>query len=148
MPETTVAAVDPDPVSVMRPFAVEVLVSPEYVTMIVHVFPVVGVKTVVDEQVPPVIAKVPFPVPLAFAIDGAAEKVNDPVPEFVTVIVLGPFVVVPPPFRTGLGALKASVAPVTVNVTALLAAAAPVTVTVTFLALSVAPAVMVKVAVS
>jgi hypothetical protein len=140
------AVASPVPVIVTCPFAVWVFVWPEYCTAIVQLPP--GAITVVLVHVPPVIEKVPFPVPLAFAIVGANVNVNGlavgPVAMLLTVIV-PVFVPKPPLFNAGLGPENAIVAPVTVNVTGVLVP--PGVVTVTFLAPSVAPRVIVNVVV-
>ena len=90
--------------------------------------PVVGVSTVVEVQVPPVIEKVPGPAVLV--IVGAAENENAAAfaPPAVLVTVMVPFLVpVPPVFNAGVGAESVRVAPVTLNATVLVVPFAVVT---------------------
>src|SRR3974390_1864526 len=129
------------------PLAVSVLVWPAYRTLMVQLLP--GATGTPEAQVPPVIVKVPLPVPLVWAIDGAVLSVNGPgaVAAFVPVIV--PFFVPgPPPLSAGVGPLKVTVVPVTVNVRGVLVCPPPVMARVTVLAPSNAEGETLKVAVA
>lgn len=103
-----------------------------YCALIVQVFPGpgLGLRTVPEAQVPPVIEKAPVPAVLVMV--GAAVRVNGlaAAPLAVLVTVTRPFFVVGVAgagFNAGVGPAKPTVAPVTVNVTALLAPAGVVT---------------------
>ena len=114
----SVAAARPVPVIVTAPLAVAVLVSPAYCTMIVQLPP--GLTTAPDMHVPPVMVKVPFPVPLVLATVGLAVSVSGPAEAAALLTVIVPvFVLVPPVFNAGVGAEKATVAPGTVKLTVL-----------------------------
>src|SRR5580693_3690784 len=135
----SVAVARPVPVIVTLPLAVAVLLSPEYCTLTVQLPP--GLTTAPEMQVPPaVIVKVPLPVPDTLAIVGAAVNVNGPVAAASLLTVIVPFLVPVPPVASpgAVGRVKATVAPVTVNVTLLLVPFAVVTLR--FLAPSVVPA--------
>lgn len=115
------------PESAIVTFAAEFAVPfGTYCTMIVQLAP--GLITRPEAQVPPVMEKAPRPE--TFAIEGAPPRVSGPafapVAELLTVIV-PVFVLVPPVFKAGLGALNIAVAPVTVKRTLLLVAPPAVT---------------------
>src|SRR5580692_5187940 len=124
----SVAVARPVPVIVTLPFAVVVLVSPEYCTLTVQVLP--GLTTAPELQVPPaMIEKVPFPVPDTLAIVGLTVNVNGAVAVASLLTVTVPLLVVVPPVLSpgGAGTVKVTVAPVIVNVTLLVVPLAVVT---------------------